>query len=212
MVRSFLNISRADLGVKTTGLTTMLLNLPESRYPRKEAQVAFFDQLESRLKAVPNVDEITIASALPAGGSKRVQLELDGTPPVDEQQRPALSALTVGPRYFQTLGAAVLSGRDFDERDRLAGPPAVIVNQRFANAYWPGEDLLGKRLRLFAGDAPNPWLTVVGVVSNIVQNDANRLDFEPLMYSPVSTAAGELDVGDRACSPGARNDREHCAA
>ena len=58
------------------------------------------------------------------------------------------------------------------------------MNQRFANAYWPGEDPLGKRLRLFAGDAPNPWLTVVGVVSNIVQNDANRLDFEPLMYVP----------------------------
>jgi putative ABC transport system permease protein len=61
------------------------------------------------------------------------------------------------------------------------------VNQRFASKYWPGENALGKRLRLFDGNnraAPGPWLTVVGVVSNIVQNDETRQEFDPLVYLP----------------------------
>jgi len=184
MIRSFVNISRVDLGVKTSRVSTMLLNLPEARYPRADAQVSFFDQLDQRLQALPGVEAVAIASALPAGGSKRVPFELDGAAPLDEQRRPALSMLTVGPRYFDTLGAAVVGGRDFDEHDGAAAAPASIVNRRFASAYWPGQDPLGKRLRLFNGKTPSAWLTVVGVVSNIVQNDANRQDVDPVIYVP----------------------------
>jgi putative ABC transport system permease protein len=184
MIRSFLNISTVDLGVRTSNVSTMLLNLPEVRYPRADAQASFFDQLDQRLRAIPGVEAVAIASALPAGGSKRVPFELDGAAPVDEQRRPALSMLTVGPRYFETMGAAVVSGRDFDEHDGAAAPPAVIVNQRFASAYWPARDPIGKRLRLFDGKTASTWLTVVGIVSNIVQNDANRQDVDPLIYVP----------------------------
>ena len=60
----------------------------------------------------------------------------------------------------------------------------AIVNQQFAGRHWPGENVLGRRLRLFEGTTPEPWLTVVGVVSNIVQNDATRQAFDPLVYLP----------------------------
>ncbi|HEY2906804.1 MAG TPA: ABC transporter permease [Vicinamibacterales bacterium] len=184
MIRSFLNISTAKLGVKTANVSTMLVSLPEARYPRADAQVSFFDRLDARLQTIPGVEAIAIASALPAGGSKRVPVELDGAAPLDEQRRPTLSMLTVGPRYFETVGATIVAGREFGEHDGATATPAAIVNQRFASAYWPAEDALGKRLRLFNGKSPNAWLTVVGVVSNIVQNDANRQDVDPLVYVP----------------------------
>jgi predicted permease len=133
---------------------------------------------------VAGVEAIAMASALPAGGSKRVPFALEGAAPLDESRRPTLSMVTVGPRYFETLRGTVVSGREFDDRDGAAGTPAAIVNQRFASAYWPAEDPIGKRLRLFTGTSPDAWLTVVGVVSNIVQNDANRQDVDPLLYVP----------------------------
>jgi putative ABC transport system permease protein len=82
------------------------------------------------------------------------------------------------------LGAALLSGREFNDADHASGVPVVLVNQRFASEKWPGEDPIGKRLRFFQGTTPEAWLTVVGVVSNIVQNDANRQEFGPVVYVP----------------------------
>src|SRR3984893_9702702 len=75
-------------------------------------------------------------------------------------------------------------GRAFTKADGASGVPAVIVNERFASQSWPGEDPVGKRLRFFRGTTPEPWLTVVGMVSNIVQNDPTAQRFDPLVYRP----------------------------
>jgi ABC-type antimicrobial peptide transport system permease subunit len=66
----------------------------------------------------------------------------------------------------------------------------AIVNQLFASKFWPGEDPLGKRLRLFDDETPGPWLTVVGMVSNIMQNDQTRQRFDPLVYLPYRQKPG----------------------
>jgi predicted permease len=186
MIRSFLNIYTADVGVKTANTLTMLLRLPEGKYPDAEAKISFYDRLTTRLETIPGVESAAIADNLPAGGSKRLPYELAGAPTVDDQRRPIVSALTIGPSYFPTLGAALRSGREFNDFDRVSGVPAAIVNQRFVSQYWPGEDPLGKRLRLFDGKTPGAWLTVVGVASNIVQNDTSgsRQEFDPLVYVP----------------------------
>jgi ABC-type antimicrobial peptide transport system permease subunit len=94
--------------------------------------------------------------------------------------------VAIGPDYFRTLGATVLAGREFRDSDGVSGVPVVVVNQRFASRHWPGEDPVGKRLRLFLdGQSPGAWLTVVGVASNIVQNDVIRTyETLPLVYVP----------------------------
>ncbi len=183
LVRSFLNLSRADLGVHTANITTMLLSLPQDRYHGPAAQVDFFDRLKARLDATPGVESIAIASQLPAATLRSLPYEIAGTPPVDSQRRPTVSALTIGPAYFSTLDAAVRSGRDFNDFDGVSGAPVAIVNQRFAAMHWPGEEPLGKRLRMFDGTTPGAWLTVVGVAPNVVQNyDVQTHD--PLVYRP----------------------------
>ena len=181
MVRSFLNVYTADIGVNTSNVLTMSLALPEARYPVADSQISFFEQLTTRIGALPGVESVAVASHPPMGGSTRRSYELAGTTPLDTQ-RPTVSALTVGPRYFRTLGAAVLSGREFNDFDGPSGALVVLVNDRFASTHWPSEDAVGKRLRIFEGDDPGPFLTVAGVVSNVVQN--TRHELAPLVYMP----------------------------
>jgi putative ABC transport system permease protein len=198
LIRSFLSIYHADMGVNPANVLTMFLSLPDAKYPGPEAKISFFERLTTRLTAIPGVESIVVASALPTGTSLTVPYQLAGVPPVEEQRRPRVPVLVIGPAYFRILGAAVLSGREFNDADGASGVPVVIVSQRFARQFWPGENPLGKRLRLFTGNVallggghstvsgqmPEAWLTVVGVVSNIVQNDRTRREFQPLVYVP----------------------------
>ena len=184
MTRSFLNIYNADLGVDTDNILTVAVDLPATRYPSDASRVTFYDRLTARLHTIAGVESIAIAARLPANGSRRLPYELAGAPSVDGQRRPSLSAVTVGPGYFRTLGAAVRSGREFTDADRGSAVPVVIVNEQFASTHWPGQNALEQRLRLFAGESPQEWLTVVGVVSNIVQDDRTRQTFGPVIYLP----------------------------
>jgi predicted permease len=184
MIRSFLNIYRASLGFKTDHILTMRLPLPQPKYMRLESQIAFHEQLKMRLEAIPGVESAAIANFLPTGGSLTLPYELVGAPPVDERRRPTLGALVISPNYFQAVSVPLLSGRAFTDTDGVSGPPVVIVNQSFAGKSWPGEDPLGKRLRLFDAGKPEPWLTVVGVAPNIVQNDVAPKEIDPLIYLP----------------------------
>jgi len=184
MIRSFLNVYTADLGVQTEKILTAGLNLPVARYSHADARVSFYDLLQTRVEAIPGVESMAIASYIPTWNVQRFPFELAGAPPVDERRRPKISVLIISPAYFRTLGAAVLSGREFNEGDGVLGLPVLIVNQRFASRYWPGENPLGKRVRLFEGNMPGPWRTVVGAVSNIAQNDVARPESNFLVYLP----------------------------
>jgi predicted permease len=95
-----------------------------------------------------------------------------------------MSTLTISPSYFRTLGASLLAGREFNDADGVSGVPVALVNKKFVDQYLNGEDPLGKRLRFFRRETAEDWLTIVGVVSNIVQNDTNRQRFDPVAYVP----------------------------
>jgi predicted permease len=184
MVRTFLNVYRAALGVNTKNVLTMRLALPASKYPKPADQIAFHERLKPRLQALPGVASVDIANFLPTGGSSSFQYEFEGVPTVDPHRRPTLSALVIGPDYFRAVGVRPQSGRVFSDADGVSGPPVAIVNQSFAGKFWPGQDPIGKRLRFFIAGAPEPWLQVVGVVPNIVQNDISPRQIDPLIYIP----------------------------
>ena len=206
MVRSFLNVYSADLGMRMTGLSGALLRLPEPRYPNAAARGAFFADLETRLTAAPEIDAITVASALPTQRVRSVRYEIDGAPPTamdggsaanagavprppDERNPPTVGALAIGPAYFRTLEAPLLAGRELEVRDAGAGAPVAVVNERFAAAMWPGESALGRRFRVIEGDTGGEWRTVVGVAPDVAQNDATRQRKEPLVYLPLDYGA-----------------------
>jgi putative ABC transport system permease protein len=190
MIRSFLKIHNADIGVNTAGILAGSVDLPAAKYSSAEQKIAFFDALIGRLQATPGVESVAMAETLPSWGSSKYPYELAGAPPSTYGSRPILRALKVSPGYFLTLGATVLSGREFTAADNLSAPPVAIVNRLFATQYWHDEDPLGKRLRLFDQKTPGPWLTVVGVASNIVQDDMNRQRLDPMVYLPYRQEPG----------------------
>ena len=186
MLRSFANMRSANLGV-TADAVTFLINLPQATYPSAAARRSFYDRLETRIAAIAGVEAVAITNTLPTGGSIKVAFEIADGLPGDERTRPSVGTLTVSPGYFRSVGASVISGRDFNTGDGRPGMRVALVNHRFAMTHWPGELPIGKRLRLFNGTAPDEWLTVIGVVSNIVQDDVNRSrqEYDPLVYVPL---------------------------
>jgi predicted permease len=194
MVHSFLNIYTADIGVRIANIRTMLLHLPEARYSVHAKQVAFFDNLKSRLESLPGVESVSLGDP-PAGGIPGGRpYQLPGDQTAGSNALPTVVTQTIGSDYVRTLGAT-LSGREFNSFDGASGVQVAIVNRRFADERWPGQNAIGQRLRLFDKETPEAWRTVVGVVSNIVY-DPRRQDITPVVYLPYSQRpdAGEMWV------------------
>ncbi len=189
MIRSLLNTYRADIGVATEGVLSMNLSLRNRKYPRMEDQIHFQDRLKERLETVPGIVVASVASDLPAESPDEFTYEVEGAPRPDSGNYPRASGLVIGDDYFKVMQVSLKSGRPF-AADRAGGLPVVIVNELFARASWPGQDPIGKRLRLLqtrsgapreAPPAPDPWLTVVGVVPNILQDDES-FELAPVLY------------------------------
>jgi predicted permease len=193
MIQSFMNIFQAPIGVRSDHVLTMRMFLPTSKYARPGDEIAFCDRLEERLASVPGVDSVAVASNIPARQPLFFSYELEGAPATDLKNKLMSGAVSTSPAYFHVMGVVPHAGRSFTESDGVAGYPVVIVNDSFAATFWPHESPLGKRLRLITppggslpgtSATPQPWLTVVGVVPNIVQNVHTVDTSEPLIYLP----------------------------
>jgi len=175
MTRSFLNLYTAPLGVKTANILTLSVNSRHSD--------SFFDRARPAFQAIPGVASIAIASNIPTSGAEKNIAEIPGDASGD-QSRPTVFTLAIGPGYFRTLGTTLSSGRDFNESDGPSTIPVAIINERMARQYWPGENPLGKHLRLAASQPAGPWLTVIGIAPNIAQNGLFRRNRDSLLYLP----------------------------
>lgn len=184
-IRSLLNLSAADVGVDTSHVLTMSLYAPPERYANAKSRVAFYNDVAARLAALPGVASVAFGTAAPTEYTPRVVYTLEGEATLERGPRPAVAQFVVSTAYFQTLDVRMIAGRDFDNSDRTSSAPVAIVNEQFAVRHWPHEAAVGKHLRFeVPGRGPTPWLTVVGVVSNIIQNDRTRQAFEPVVYLP----------------------------
>ena len=178
MIRSSLAMQTMDLGIKTRDLLTMLVPLDGTRYPENSQRMAFADRLEESLRSHPDVQSFTVASGIPASGASLTDMTVEGREMSDGE--PARAAVTkIGEGYFEAVGLRMVRGREFTRGDSTPGIASAIVNQRLASQYWPGEDPLGKRIRLGNG----PWRFVVGVSPAIRQTSLRR-EIDPLAYVP----------------------------
>ena len=166
MVRTLAELRRLDLGFEPTNVLTLRVPLSGARYEDPRVRVAFWQQVVSAVEALPGVEAATVSRGLPIGdwaGHFFVTAD-DPNPPAG--QVPDANYVVAGTRYFQILHIPLRRGRSFDEHDTHSAERVVIVNDELARRYWPGEDPLGKRLRI--GAATATWLTVVGVAGNVL--------------------------------------------
>jgi len=190
MMRSFMAMYRMDLGIETSRLLTMQMALPIRKYRNADERNVFIKRVEERLAAVGAIQAATVTSNWPMGGGRGIQLTVDGQP--SPERLPIVTMLSVGAKYFDTIGAPIVRGRSFAETDGAAGQANVIVNQRFVQMYFANDDPVGRRIRL-TDEVPNPngpalpAFTIVGVSPTIRQrNQQNQQDpdADPVVYVP----------------------------
>lgn len=181
LVRSAMSLNRADELVDTPHLVSMRLALPPQKYRTPEQRLTFIQALEARLRGIPMVASATVATSVPFAPTPLMQL-------ADNTAR--VSVVGVGPRYFETLGVQLRSGRPFSAYDGRPGHQAAIVNERFAAAFLDGADPLGRQIALSVpgtrGTAPQSF-TVVGVSPSIRQNMGSQPN--PVVYLPYRAEA-----------------------
>jgi putative ABC transport system permease protein len=185
LARSLLNVVGARTGVRDPEHVLVgSMRLLSDRYPSSATRLEYFNRLEAQLRTVSGIEDVSVASAIPVDGGRAQSFEIEGRPGLPDGEEPA-QFLTAGSDYFRLVGASAISGRDFNDDDRMAGLPVAIVNKAFAAMFWPDGQPLGKRLRpLDRNHKRGEWRTVVGVVPNIMQGDATRQRFKPLIYVP----------------------------
>ena len=105
MIRSFLNAYNRTAGMHAERYLTMRLALPDQKYPDDGARTRFYDQLEARLRAVPGVESAAVVTHLPLQGGFEWKFEIEGKPPVEEDQQPSVLALIASPAYLPTTGS-----------------------------------------------------------------------------------------------------------
>ena len=183
MIRSAVNLYNAPVGVNAKNVLTMAINLPEAKYRSPAEEITFHRALEARLDSLPGVGATALASNLPLTGALPFSYELEGNA-LDLDHAPQIGGIVVSPTYFPVMRVKPRLGRAFSDSDGIAGAPVVLVNESFAERFWPGENALGKHLRLIKNHAAQPWLTVVGVLPDILQDFRGPLQHDPLIYLP----------------------------
>ena len=184
MMRSFLKLYSLDIGIESSNLLTMRTQLSQQRYPSLEQRRVFADAILTRLGALPGVLHASLTSYIPMMGGDRRQFSIEGRAQPADLEAPGASVLIVTPSYFDTLGVTAQRGRFFRDIDGAAGSEVIVVNERFAARFFPGEDALGRRIRLnsIREADTEPWLTIVGIAPTVRQSNPQDLQPDAVIY------------------------------
>lgn len=174
LLRSFHKMRLVDLGFRTDHTLTASYGLPRRQYSSQAAVDAFSSALLGKLRQLPGVQQVGVTSLLPNGGgnSSNAFVPEGYVPPKGAGLNLAWASQVFG-EYFQAAGIPLLRGRTFKDSDRADSPLVVIVNRTLAERYWPGQDPIGKRIKVGVNESPTPWMTVVGEIADIKQTSAD---------------------------------------
>jgi predicted permease len=193
MVRNLAGLLRIDAGVDTDGLLQTGFILQRSEYT-PERRLLFFDALEERLSSASGIDAALVSNPPMAGGLAR-SVRLDAQPVADSRERPVVSLLQVGRRYFDVLGAPLLAGRVLADGSARQPVDSVVVNERFAQMYFQTRSAIGARIRLgqpgSTDNSEGVWMTIVGVIGNVRQQMLPSGEFDPVVYAAYHASVAE---------------------
>ncbi|HEX3230490.1 MAG TPA: ADOP family duplicated permease, partial [Pyrinomonadaceae bacterium] len=187
LLKSFANLRNVELGFNPDSLLTMSLRLPNSRYAEPQQRVNFFQQTLANVSQLPGVKSAAICfSLLMTGDGATDPVLIEGRPPVPKGEEPVLRGGSISGDYFRTMGINIRRGRGFTEQEVWKESHVIIVNEAFAQRFFPDEDPKGKRIKVGVGDPP--WSTIVGVVANHIQPGVDNRVWEEMFYPYVNTA------------------------
>lgn len=185
LIQTFSKLGNVQPGLRTEHLLTASVQVPGASYPRNENVIAFYDRFLDQIRALPGVESASAILPLPlSGGTLVTDFDIEEHP-VPEGQRPGAPVRIIATDYFQTMGIPLRQGRGFDLTDKMDSAPVVIVNERFVSKFFPGQNVVGKRIRpgFSADDSGEKMREIIGVVGNVKHLSLKNED-SPEMYLP----------------------------
>jgi len=173
LIKSFLRLLSVDSGINPRGVLTMNVTLPDTRYATDHDATMFFRRTMENVQKIPGVESAGFVALLPLGGrGSSGCIDVQEHPSDPMKKCPEADRRPVTADYFRAMGIPLLKGRYFDSRDDATETPRVaIVDDMLAEQFWPGEDPVGKRIKLGHALSNKPWVEVVGVVRHIRNRD-----------------------------------------
>lgn len=187
MMKGFLKLQRIEPGFDSEKLLTLRMTLPISKYKEPRERRAFYEKVLLRVRALPGVQSEAAISELPLSGDARnVTYSVEGMPRLPAEKSLVAIHRAVTPGYFSVIGTKVLRGCDFTDQDKAEASLAVaIINNSLARSCWPNQDPIGKRLKYGSADSSASWLTVVGVVDDVKdENTPSGVGIRQGIYVP----------------------------
>ena len=192
LIRSFDSLMHVDLGFRPDNV--LAFSVPLFSYRSGEARIHFAEQVLEKVRAMPGVRSVGFSNRIPLGGDNMAaSVDIEGrVQPPNAAYLPQAHARSITPGYFETLGVDLESGRFPADSDNAHAVPAIWINEAAARAFWPGQEALGKRVKIAdqawstitpTNGAPEPWLTVLGVVRN-VKHDSLTAESRPEIFLP----------------------------
>jgi len=195
LLRSFQKMRDVNLGYEPDHTLVAGYNLPQKQYTTQSAVNEFNGELIQRLQTLPGVKSVGLTSFLPAQGSNNNEAIIaEGyTPPNNAYD--LATTIQVQGDYFTAMGIPLLRGRLLTPADKEDSQLVVVVNHKLAETSWPGQDPIGKRMRVGLPQMQTPWLTVVGEVADVKENSPDA-DTKQEFFVPIRQA--EADIGSLA--------------
>jgi putative ABC transport system permease protein len=170
LVRSFQGLLSVNESYTPETLLIMNMTLPETQYGKAPERLNFHEQLQQRLAAIPGVQSVGLATHVPyadGGGISTQGFSIEGRPATRRDESRDSIVETTSPSYFSEMNIGLRDGRFLTDADGAESPRVAVVSASLVRRYFDGENPLGKHIKVGKEDSDNPWMTVVGVVSDL---------------------------------------------
>ncbi len=184
MIKSITKLNNYQFDFDTERIFTARVGIFEANYPTPEERARFFRDLKERLETVPGARSVALTDMLPAACCNRSRFAIEGETYATDQDYPRANVASISTDFFETFGVGVLTGRDFSLMDDAAAAGVALVNQRFAERFFPGENPVGRRISEGSSDnsEERDWRTIVGIVPNMQMEGFDTDENDPAGY------------------------------
>ena len=190
LLRSFEKMREVDLGYRPDHTLAASYNLPRNRYSTQAEVDEFNHELVRRLQQLPGVKSVGLTTFLPAAGNHTSSVFVaDGAVAPENQNMNLATAIMVEGDYLSAMGVPLLHGRYLTADDKAGSQLVAVVNKKLAEQSWPGQDPIGKRIRMGTPTMLTPWATVVGEVADVAENSPDA-DATQQFYTTVDQYEG----------------------
>jgi predicted permease len=194
MLQAFRKVLHVDPGFRPENVITFRISPPDTSYDKPERKISYYDNLLTRLRALPGVKGAGATSAPPLGGQWGGVFEAEGGDSFDAQgENPVVLRIAATPGYFEAIGMTLLDGRTFEQQDdNPKAPLVVMVNETFAKHFWGNGSPVGKRIRQPGG---KDWYQVIGFLRDEKHYGLDQ-EMKPSVFHPYARTMSTVDDND----------------